>query len=396
MFPARRLKASDHEIPIQDLRNGYYLLLAEARYAPCVAAMKFAVSHVAVYLRTTRNQVTVAAVTARVRPVQRLLTVEVTTDKLEYRPADKCVAEVQVLDHVNRPVPHAEVSLGVVQTPIYQVRNDPTPDLQTYFHVYSLPHYARDQYDYKDPLLFQSMLFWKGPKYTWGNLTLFGEGVGSSSGSGHGSFGSRSGGGRHGGRMVTTHEPRLREDFKNTAFWVADLVTGADGKARAEFKFPDDITEWRFTARSLTAETLVGEVRVNRQTLLPLQAELVLPRALREGDSIRVAAMIHENANMPRTVTASGTCMGTVVKENLSLQPRASVRLEIPVAPSSTGELRLTTQATDTISGDGDASTRTMKVLPPSYRSCLFMVHRRSGYHTICGSCLGAVLLPRA
>ncbi len=50
-------------------------------------------------------------------------------------------------------------------------------------------------------------------------------------------------------RMV---QPKIRKAFPDTAFWAADLVTDAAGKAQAKVEFPDSLTTWRATARGVT------------------------------------------------------------------------------------------------------------------------------------------------
>ena len=61
-------------------------------------------------------------------------------------------------------------------------------------------------------------------------------------------------------------EPTIRKDFKDTAFWQPDVVTGADGKATVEVKLPDNLTTWRATARAVTADTRVGSAVVQRSS----------------------------------------------------------------------------------------------------------------------------------
>ena len=53
-------------------------------------------------------------------------------------------------------------------------------------------------------------------------------------------------------------EPTVRKEFKDTAFWQPDVVTGGDGKATVTFNLPDNLTTWRATARAVTADTRVG------------------------------------------------------------------------------------------------------------------------------------------
>ena len=44
-------------------------------------------------------------------------------------------------------------------------------------------------------------------------------------------------------------DERLRQDFRNSAYWSAQLVTNDDGTASVEVKMPDNLTTWRIRAR---------------------------------------------------------------------------------------------------------------------------------------------------
>ena len=47
-------------------------------------------------------------------------------------------------------------------------------------------------------------------------------------------------------------QPTIRKNFKDTAFWQPDVVTGADGRATVKVDLPDNLTTWRATARGVT------------------------------------------------------------------------------------------------------------------------------------------------
>ena len=50
----------------------------------------------------------------------------------------------------------------------------------------------------------------------------------------------------------------VRRNFQDTAFWKADVVTDASGKATVSIPLPDNLTTWNFTAKGVTKDTLVG------------------------------------------------------------------------------------------------------------------------------------------
>ena len=65
-------------------------------------------------------------------------------------------------------------------------------------------------------------------------------------------------------------EPRVRKAFPDTAFWVADVNTGADGRASVKFNFPDSLTTWRTTTRGITADSKVGSAVEKVRQLAPI------------------------------------------------------------------------------------------------------------------------------
>lgn len=51
---------------------------------------------------------------------------------------------------------------------------------------------------------------------------------------------------------------QVRSDFRSTAFWQPDIVTGADGKAVVKLKYPDSVTTWKAVARAMSAGNQFG------------------------------------------------------------------------------------------------------------------------------------------
>jgi hypothetical protein len=298
---------------------------------------------------------------AYVRAVHRFLTIEVTTDKQDYRPGERCRATLRAVDYQGKPVPGAEISLGVIHAAVYNLRNDPTPDLRTYFHQYWLPNYAVGKFDWPGPFT-GSYRWWKGPKYAWGCL---GTGI---------PYGFRGGGGRRrsalrgGGSRRSESVITFRKNFRETAHWVADLVTDAEGFATTEFAFPDDMTSWRFTARGVTRDTMVGQIKRNRRTILPLQVEISIPRALRVGDEVEAGVVIHDNKGVDRTVDIDYAVDEARATKQLEVSKGGDGRVAVHLAPTDTGEITLRAKAVDATFREGDAIERKTTVLPRGHR----------------------------
>ena len=186
-------------------------------------------------------------------------------------------------------VPRAAISLGVVDEAVYQTREDPLPDVFALLYEYEIADPCSGRQEEIDPCL-EAVQFLRGPRYAWGYYPIR---LGSERGIGDASL--VCGGGTR--RSERWPGIALRRRFETAAHWVADVFTDADGTARVSFNLPDNVTQWRFTARGVTADTLVGSIVVARRTFLPLNVELALPRGFHEGDRIDLPVVVHNNSN---------------------------------------------------------------------------------------------------
>ena len=96
---------------------------------------------------------------------------------------------------------------------------------------------------------------------------------------------------------------QVRSDFRSTAFWKPDIVTGANGTATVSFKFPEALTTWRATARAATTGSAFGMGSSTSRTNLPLLVRLQAPRFFVAGDRVVVSAVINNNTDAAMSVT---------------------------------------------------------------------------------------------
>ncbi len=237
-----------------------------------------------------------------VPPVDRFLTVEVATDRPEYRPGDPCRATVRVTDCRGRPVPACELSLAVVDEALFALWEDQTPDLREFFHRYHRPIGVREEFFFRQEL--QPWIVWKASTFVKGIRNLD-DAVGlERDGSGHGRYGGRLGGREslvaRGGGGAGSAWPRSQ--FETTAFWQAHITTGADGTAAVSFPFPDNLTTFRFTARGITRDHRVGSVRQSALVRKPFFARLAAPRVLQEGNQVAVSGLVHNYSKETQSV----------------------------------------------------------------------------------------------
>ncbi len=88
-------------------------------------------------------------------------------------------------------------------------------------------------------------------------------------------------------------QPKVRKVFPDTALWLADVRTDANGHADAQIQFPDSLTSWRATVRGATIDTNVGSATNNVIVRKNLMVRMVVPRFFRQGDEVTVSAIVH-------------------------------------------------------------------------------------------------------
>lgn len=90
----------------------------------------------------------------------------------------------------------------------------------------------------------------------------------------------------------TGKDVALREKQGETAFFLSDVRTDADGVAKLSFTLPESVTTWRFLAfandRDLRFGMMKDEVVAQKQLMIQPR----MPRFLREGDRCSVSATI--------------------------------------------------------------------------------------------------------
>ncbi len=124
----------------------------------------------------------------------------------------------------------------------------------------------------------------------------------------------------------------VREEFADTAYWNAGVITGPDGKARVSFVLPDNLTTWVFRAVGTTAATQVGETTDEVLVTKPLLVRPVVPRFFVAGDRVELAALVNNNTG---GALVTGVTLGSV---GLSLESGATQTVSVRAA----GEVKVT------------------------------------------------------
>ncbi|HEV8585116.1 MAG TPA: MG2 domain-containing protein, partial [Methylomirabilota bacterium] len=77
---------------------------------------------------------------------------------------------------------------------------------------------------------------------------------------------------------------RPRRDVADTALWIPELLTDANGRATFSFKMPDALGRWRITARAVTDAGIVGQRAAWVASDMPVYLKWAGPTRFRAGD----------------------------------------------------------------------------------------------------------------
>jgi alpha-2-macroglobulin len=215
----------------------------------------------------------------KVEPVTKRLNIEITPSAETARPGDTVNIRVRVTDWQGNPV-QAEVGVAVTDEAALAIASSSDRTLeQVYYSAQGLG--VSNSTSLK--------LLMTNPIYDW------------DAGCGGG------GGGIESGELL------LRDDFIYTPLWTA-VITDENGIGEVAVTLPDNLTRWRIDARATTKDTLVGQATYTFTSTLPLVVRPIAPRFFVAGDSVPVAATVHNNSDEPQTVTVSAQVDGIVLE----------------------------------------------------------------------------------
>jgi alpha-2-macroglobulin len=212
---------------------------------------------------------------------QQKLRIEIQPAKTQFAPGQKGSYTIQVRDAGGKPVV-TELSLGVVDEAIYAIQPESSGDIMDTFYG---PAYDRVSTN-------SSLGFYFSGEA--GKREMFLAHRNTSSPRALAQL-----------KPETLVQPRVRKVFPDTALWLGDLRTDANGRAEAQLTFPDSLTSWRATVRGVTQDTKVGSVLNNVIVRKNLMVRIAAPRFFRQGDEVTVSAIVHNYLPTSKTVQLS-------------------------------------------------------------------------------------------
>lgn len=183
----------------------------------------------------------------RIQDQTRKLSVSVKPERDAYKPGETASYIVDTRGNDGKPV-SAEVAVSVIDEAIYALRPDNTAD------AYKLFWGTREN---RVTTRFSAPEELSGGAY----------------------------------QRVNTLAP-VRQRFVDTAYWNANVTTGADGTARVSVELPGNLTTWRATARAVTQDTRVGVGTASIKSARPVMLRLATPRQMVRGDDLWVIGTV--------------------------------------------------------------------------------------------------------
>jgi uncharacterized protein YfaS (alpha-2-macroglobulin family) len=284
------------------------------------------------------NQSQLLAVPAR----DKMLKLDIVPNKKEFKPRDVASYTILARNDDGSPAANAEVSLGIIDEAIYSIQAETAGNIKREFYG--------KRYDEVQTSLAIHYTFTGYAGNKPASLAR------NKSGYQLADFKNES----------SYAEPTIRREFKDTAFWQPDVVTGGDGKATVSFKLPDNLTTWRATARAVTADTKVGSAVQKTIARKDVIMRLEMPRFLTEGDTVTISGVVHNFLKSDKSTKISLELNGAQLldsqSETVNIRQNGEHRVDWRVKADQVGKLTLLAKAlTDT---ESDAVEMSMEIVP--------------------------------
>ena len=284
------------------------------------------------------NQSQLIAVPAR----DKMLKLDIVPNKKEFKPRDVASYTILARNEDGSPAANAEVSLGIIDEAIYSIQPETAGNIKREFYGKRFDevqtslaiHYTFTGYAGEKP----ASLAKNKSAYQLADFK----------------------------NESSYAEPTIRREFKDTAFWQPDVVTGGDGKATVSFKLPDNLTTWRATARAVTADTRVGSSVQKTIARKDVIMRLEMPRFLTQGDTVTISGVVHNFLKSDKSTKISLDLNGAQLldssSETVTIKQNGEHRVDWRVQANQVGKLTLLAKAlTDT---ESDAVEMSMEIVP--------------------------------
>lgn len=346
-----------------------------------------------------------------VPPEQRILNVQLKSDKTEYLPGEEAEVEVAITDPTGEPVAGSAV-LAVYDRALDALAGDVLPrDIREFFWKWRRSH---------SPFELNNLSIVTFPVYLerilpFGPIGIFGDSLADDSdnldrrsknkdnrvlrsrgvmrGFGGGPGGlpapamamdammapaDEAGGGggmmAKGGMSLGAAEmapgqpgpgpvvaPKIRQDFADSAFWLGSVTADESGKAKLRFKMPENLTSWNIKSWAVGSDVRVGSATTAAITRKNLLVRLQMPRFLVERDEVVISSLVNNDLNDAKDVKVKLEIDGetqlqlidaTNAEQTVRVEAHGQVRVDWRCRAIAEGEATVRTLALTDIESD--------------------------------------------
>ncbi len=312
------------------------------------------------------NQMYTESQRITVVPQGKLLQLQVKTDKDIYKPGARGTVMVRALDENNEPVPDVELAVGMVDEAVYSIQPDATPDIQRFF-------YGTRWNQVSTTASLDFNFYGQGLKMRGRAADALGSNGAAppappmmAKAAAMADRRSLAFGDVKGEMFV---QPTVRKNFKDLMFWTPSARTDADGWARLEVEFPDNLTTWRITARGVTRATAVGQAVARVIARKDLLVRMETPRFLTQGDELLIATTVHNYLSTGKVTKVQLAGQNVALDERertLTIPANGEQRVDWKIKAPKTGTATLTVKALT--NEESDAMELTVPVMPRGLR----------------------------
>lgn len=197
--------------------------------------------------------------------------------------------------------------------------------------------------------------------------------------------------GSKGGGGGLDGESKQRGDFRDTAFWKANIITNERGEATVNFTLPDNLTTWKLLAIAATKDHRFGASSAEILTTKDVLVRPALPRFAVQGDTFTAKAIVRNDLDVPKTFSVSAKGSGLTLKtkspQSITLQPGAQQTVPFTV------EAKFVSKATVIFRAETDGAVDEVKQSFPIVEAALPVTVATSDEVT--GASQEAVSMPR-
>jgi hypothetical protein len=126
----------------------------------------------------------------------------------------------------------------------------------------------------------------------------------------------------------------VRQNLSTLAFFEPALRSGKDGSVEVEFTMPDALTQWRLTGFAWTDDYALGYLDHTLQTQKELMVQPLMPRFLRQGDTVELRAKVANLSDSALTVRVEfevgGDSSSSILRVGAHASGVATFRFPVP------------------------------------------------------------------